>query len=125
MIDSLTGWNAAIEHDKLDSLLRELTNYLTLKNVTVVLINEVKDITGKFTVTEEHISHLSDNIIYLRYVEFDGELRKIIGVLKKRMSDFERSIREIHLNEDGIQVGESMKNLHGLLGGSPKSVRED
>lgn len=35
-------------------------------------------------------------IIFLRYFEMDGELQKAIGVLKKRLSDFEnRSVGSV------------------------------
>jgi hypothetical protein len=36
------------------------------------------------------LSALADNIVFLRYVEYDAELHRLIGVLKKRMSGFEQ-----------------------------------
>ena len=44
-----------------------------------------------FKVTEMGISYLVDTIVILRYLEIQGEIRKALGVLKKRMTDHERS----------------------------------
>ncbi len=71
-----------------------LSKYMTRSGVTVILINEVEEVSGGLKITEIGISYLADNIIFLRYFEKDGELRKAIGVLKKRLSDFEKGLRK-------------------------------
>ncbi|MDR8393858.1 hypothetical protein NC796_22080 [Aliifodinibius sp. S!AR15-10] len=65
-------------------------------------------------------SYLADNILFLRYLEFKGELRKATGVLKKRLSKFEHSIREFKITGNGIAVGEPLTDLNGILSGQPK-----
>jgi len=52
----------------------------------------------------------------------DGELKKAIGVLKKRLSDFEKTIRELTISSKGITVSEPLKNLRGLLSGVPQKI---
>ena len=48
--------------------------------VTVILIDEIHTIAGKeFSVTEAGLSYLADNLIFLRYLELDGRLRKAIA----------------------------------------------
>jgi circadian clock protein KaiC len=51
-----------------------------------------------------------------------GELRKVIGVLKKRMSDYERTLREFEITEHGIKIGDPLTNLRGILQGTPEWV---
>ncbi|MFC7028547.1 hypothetical protein ACFQH8_16180 [Halomicroarcula sp. GCM10025710] len=86
--------------------------------VTVVLIEEVQYVTGEFSPTAHDISYLADNIIFLRYLETDGELRKAIGVLKNRYGDFENSLRTLSIESDaGIRVGDPISGYHGLLTG--------
>ena len=46
-----------------------------------------------------------------------GELRRTIGVLKKRMSDFEKTLREFEITRYGIKVGKPLTHLRGLLTG--------
>ena len=62
--------------------------------VTTILVNEIEEITGNFRATDVGISYIADNIIFLRYLEIEGQMRKAIGVLKKRLSDFEKTLRE-------------------------------
>ncbi|WP_227376844.1 hypothetical protein [Haladaptatus halobius] len=51
-------------------------------------------------------------------------MRKAIGVLKKRTSDFERTLREFRITEHGIMVGEPLNELSGVLTGSPEQALE-
>ncbi|HEX6818660.1 MAG TPA: hypothetical protein VF120_09825, partial [Ktedonobacterales bacterium] len=83
----------------------------------VLLINEVTSIAGEFQVSDIGASYLADNIVFLRYLELDGEIRKAIGVLKKRLSNFERTLREIEMTRYGIKVGRPLTNLQGILTG--------
>ena len=40
--------------------------------------------------------------------------------MKKRVSDFERSLREFEITEHGLKVGAPMKDLRGILSGQPE-----
>ena len=45
---------------------------------------------------------------------------KAVGVLKKRLGDFARTLREIAITCDGVQVGEPLVGLRGVLTGTPE-----
>lgn len=127
MIDSVSGYklsfaNSIENKDEIIRNLHSLTNYLNNRGITVLLINEIANITGDFKVTELGISYLADNIMFLRYLEFNGELKKAIGVLKKRLSDFEKQLREFQISSQGIKVGKPLTNLRGILTGNPEFI---
>jgi circadian clock protein KaiC len=84
------------------------------------LINEIEEITGNFRATDIGISYIADNIVFLRYLELDGEMRKAIGVLKKRLSDFEKTLREIEITRYGIKIGKPLNKLRKILSGTPE-----
>jgi circadian clock protein KaiC len=71
------------------------------------------------------MSYLADSIVFLRHLELDGELRKAIGVLKKRTSDFEQTLREFEITGHGIKVGEPLTGMRGILSGTPELVDRD
>jgi circadian clock protein KaiC len=96
-----------------------LCRYLKNMGVTVIVVYETSDIIGNFRATEIGISYLADNIVFLRYVEIDGELRRVVGVLKKRTSDFEKALREITITGQGIVVGAPQRGMRGVLSGVP------
>ena len=102
-----------------------LCKYLQNRGVTVLLLNEVEAITGEFRATEHGISYMADNIIFFRYVEMGGRLRKAIGVLKKRTGSFERTLREFEITRYGIKVGEPLTQLRGILTGIPYFVPDE
>ena len=122
MIDSVSGYRLSLQGEDLVSHIHALCKYLQNMGVAVLLINEVETITGDFRVTENGISYLADNIVFLRYLEMQGEIRKVIGVLKKRMSDFEKNLREFEVSRYGIKVGKPLTKLRGILKGTPESL---
>jgi circadian clock protein KaiC len=99
--------------------LVKIGRYLRNMGVTGIVTNEVHNITGEFRATDEGMSYLADNIVVLRHVEYMGSLRKVIGVLKMRTSEFENQLRELEITEHGLQVGESLPELRGILTGTP------
>lgn len=102
--------------------IHALCKYLKNMGVTVFMINEVENITDDFKVTEIGASYLADNIVFIRYLKIRGEIRKAIGVLKKRTSDFEKTLRELEITRYGLKVGEPLRNLRKILTGTPEWV---
>lgn len=120
MIDSISGYQLSVRGEDLTSHLHALCKYLQNMGVAVLLINELEAITGEFRATEIGISYLADTIIFLRYLEVQGELRRVIGVLKKRMTDFEKTLREFQISRYGLKVGSPLTQLRGILTGVPE-----
>ncbi|SHF24787.1 ATPase domain-containing protein [Alkalibacter saccharofermentans] len=130
MIDSISGYLLSFSkgpRDKGEMLrhIHALSEYLKNMGVTMLLLNETHSITGDFTVSEYGISYLADSIVFLRYVELKGELRKVIGVLKKRMSDFEKTLRELEITSSGLKVGRPLSDLRGVLTGNPEFIDDE
>ncbi len=126
MIDGLAGYEITLSGDESDvrRRLHALGRYLKNNGVTAIFIDEVSEVTGPFQATNDNISYLTDNIVFLRHLELNGELRKAIGVLKKRTSDFERTLREFKITAHGITVGEPLTQLRDVLSGTPRRVDE-
>jgi circadian clock protein KaiC len=124
MLDGVRGYRVSLqgEREELVRKLHALGRYLKNMGVTVVFVDEIDAVTGEFRATNAGISYLADNVVYLRYLEIGGELRKVIGVLKKRVGDFERTLREFQITGDGIVVGDPLTGLRGVLRGDPEFV---
>ncbi len=122
MIDSVSAYRLSLRGEDLTTHLHALCKYMANMGVTVILVLEVEAVTGEFRATEQGVSYLADNIIFLRYLEVKGELRKAIGVLKKRTSDFEKTLREFEITRYGVKVGPPLTGLRGILTGTPEWV---
>jgi len=117
MIDSTSGYGLSLGSGDVLSHLRALTQYLKNMGVTTILISATESITGELMITEVGASHLADNIVFLRYLEIAGEMRRAVGVLKKRTSSFEKTLREFEITRYGLKVGEPLTGLRGILSG--------
>lgn len=127
MIDGISGYRLSMRSDEDDIVaeLHSLCRYLKSMGVTTILLDDVSNVTGNTQVTSHQISYLADNVIMLRYLEVDSELKKAVGVLKKRASDFERSLRSFEITADGIEVGDKLTGLRGILSGNPEMVQRE
>ncbi|MGB7443541.1 MAG: ATPase domain-containing protein [Coleofasciculaceae cyanobacterium] len=129
MIDSVAGYRLSLNGEDLIPHVHALCKYLANLGVTVLLINEVAAVAGEFRATDIGITYLADNFVFLRYWErqINGvtEIRKAIGVLKKRLSDFEKTLRELEITRYGIKVGEPIRGMQGLLSASPRLAQSD
>src|SRR5438876_791555 len=74
---------------------------------------------GGTSITETHISTLTDSIILLRYVEMFGEMKRGITVLKMRGSIHDKGIREFTIDPRGMHLGRRFRNVTGILAGTP------
>ena len=119
MIDSVAGLILSIRDESVIERLHAIATYLRNMGTTLFFINEVENLTGDFRAIELNYSYLSDNIIFMKYVELQGELERVIGVLKKRLGNFEKSIREFQIIQDGLTVGEPLSDMKGILSGNP------
>jgi circadian clock protein KaiC len=69
------------------------------------------------------ISFLTDEMIRLRYVEIDGQLRKVMVVIKMRGGNHSKDIREyIITDKGGIVIGPRQTDYDGLTTGIPKRI---
>ncbi len=119
MLDSISGYRLSVAGNDLTERLHELCKYLQNMGVTVLLVNELAELTD-FRVSDVGISYLADNVVYLRYIEQrEGEssqLGRALGVLKKRLSDFDKTLQRFTITSAGVVVGEPVDDLGGILG---------
>ncbi len=122
VIDSLNGFLNAMPGEKdLILQLHELIAFLNQKGVITFLILTQHGLVGTMH-AELDVSYLADTVLLLRYFEAEGEIRQVISVLKQRVGRHERTLREFHLDEAGISVGEPLRNFRGILTGIPDTV---
>lgn len=107
VIDSLVGFEMALapgfRADFRESLYR-MIGALTGAGVTVLSTVEVEDNFTQLQFSHYAISFLTDDILRLRYVEIDGQLRKVLVVIKMRGGNHSKDVREYVITETGMVV---------------------
>ena len=96
-----------------------IINIMKNKNITAIYTNESSNLTGAIQLTGTGISPYMDTIILLRYLEIKSEMRKAISVLKMRGSNHDKEIREVVINEKGVEIKLPFSGYSGILSGSP------
>ena len=103
-----------------------LTSFIKQEEIAGLFTSTTPTLLGGTSVTEAHISTITDSIILLRYVEIDGQMRRGITVLKMRGSAHDKNIREFTIDASGMHVGDPFRNISGILAGNPMmSLTED
>jgi circadian clock protein KaiC len=96
-----------------------LTSFIKHKEITGLFTATTSALMGGTSVTEGHISTLTDSIILLRYVEMFGQMKRGITVLKMRGSLHDKSIREFTIDASGMHIGPPFRHVTGILAGAP------
>ena len=122
VIDSLAGFELALapgfRTDFRESLYR-MIGALTRIGVTILTTVEVEESFTELLYSSYSISFLSDDIIRLRYVEIDGQLRRVMMVVKMRGGNHSKDIREYEITDKGVVIGERLQGYRGLITGVP------
>jgi len=124
-IDSLSGFELALapsfREDFRESLYR-LVAALTGMGLTVMMTAELADSYTDLRFSPHGTAFLTDAIILQRYVELDGQFKRVMAVVKVRASHHSKDLRVFEITADGIVVGERIADYQGLLTGSPHLV---
>jgi circadian clock protein KaiC len=122
VIDSLSGFEIALaptfREDFRDSFYR-LVGTLTATGVTVFMTAEVAEGFSDTRFTTEKVSFITDEIIVQRYIEMEGELRRVMAVIKMRGSEHSHEFRTYDLAARGVVVGGPLTEYDGILTGNP------
>ncbi len=123
VIDSLSGFEVALaptfREDFRESLYR-LVGTLTATGVTVFMTAEVLEGFNEVRFTTERVSFVTDEIIVQRYVEIEGEIKRVMAVIKMRGSEHSHTIRTYELTSDGVVVGGDLRQYDGIMTGIPR-----
>jgi circadian clock protein KaiC len=116
VIDSL-GDLQAVCRDQLRfrEYIYSLLQRCALRNVSVMMTQEVAELFGVTHLSEYGISHLSDNVVLLQFLRGDSEVKRAITVLKTRGSAHDPQIRQFEITAEGLSLGQHFQPEQSLL----------
>jgi circadian clock protein KaiC len=121
-LDSLS----ALERGGSSKTFREfvigVSSFIKHQEITGLFTSTTPALMGGPSITESHISTLTDSIVLLRYVEAFGEMKRGLTVLKMRGSIHDKDIREFTIDGSGMHMGRPFRHVTGILAGSPVHV---
>ena len=105
--------------DRAAMFMAALAAFLRSRNVTTFLTVDVPTIVGpELSFAGTPLVVLAENLLLLRSVEYQGELRRVFSVLKMRFSSFDRAVHEYSIEDgEGIRITGHAPRAEGLLTG--------
>ncbi len=121
-VDSLSALERVATVKGFREFVIGLTSFMKDQEMAGLFTATTPTLMGGESVTESHISSITDSIILLRYVEMFGEMRRGVTVLKMRGSRHDKDIREFNIDGGGMHIGRPFRNVVGILSGRPTHV---
>jgi circadian clock protein KaiC len=119
VIDSIGGLEAAsVYADRFPRFLTALINELRAREVTTLLIVEQPEVIGPAVrLPLGGYIGILDNTLFLRHVELQSQLYRLISIINIRESSYDSSIREFQIARSGIQVAATFASAEAILTG--------
>jgi len=109
VIDSLLDVaSAAGDRVRFREWMFSMTQRFTRSGVSQMLIVEVPELFQLDRISEHGISHLSDNVILLQYVQEGAKLSRAMTVLKTRAMRHQPTVRRFDITSDGFVLGDAV-----------------
>jgi circadian clock protein KaiC len=121
-LDSLSALERVSSIKGFREFVISLTSYIKHQEIAALFTSTTSSLMGGTSITETHISTITDLIILLRYVEAYGEMKRGLTVLKMRGSIHNKDICEFTIDGKGMHIGHPFRNVNGILSGNPQHL---
>jgi circadian clock protein KaiC len=123
-VDSLSALERVGNSKGFREFVIGLTSFIKHHEMAGLFTATTPTLLGGASVTEAHISTITDSILLLRYVEMYGVMRRGMTVLKMRGSMHDKEIREVSIDSTGMHIGAPFRHVSGILAGVPVHASE-
>jgi circadian clock protein KaiC len=127
VIDSLSGLELALApafREDFRETLHRMVAMLTAMGITLLVTVEVVDSYIDLRFSPHGTAFLTDGILLQRYVELDGQLKRLMAVVKLRGSQHSKELRLYEITDEGLVIGEGLRGYEGLMSGTPRQLKK-
>lgn len=98
-----------------------LTGFVKQQEVCSLFTSSSPSLSGGDSITDAHISTITDAIVLLRYVERAGELSRGVIIIKMRGSQHDKRFHEYAITDNGLEIGQPFVHVPTALLGIASS----
>ena len=127
VIDSLSGLELALApgfREDFRETLHRMVAMLTSMGITLLMTVELIDSYIDLRFSPHGTAFLTDGIILQRYIELEGQLKRIMVVVKLRGSQHDKDLRLFEITNKGIVIGNGLPGYEGLMTGTPRRLND-
>ena len=121
-IDSLSALERTSSETGFREFLISLTSFIKRREIAALYSATSKSLIGGQSVSEQHISSLTDSIILLRYVQQQETMNRGLTVLKMRGSEHAKEIRRFTIDGSGMHLGSAFEHVPDIFGEHDRST---
>jgi circadian clock protein KaiC len=121
-IDSLSALARGVSNNAFRQFVIATTGFAKQEEITGFFTNTTDQFMGSNSITDSHVSTITDTILMLQYVEIRGEMSRALNVFKMRGSWHDKGIREYVISSEGPEIKDSFRNFERIISGSPTRV---
>jgi circadian clock protein KaiC len=114
-VDSLSALERIAPDTGFREFLISLTSFIKKREIAGLCTATSKSLIGGESVSEQHISTLTDSIILLRYIQEQNTMHRGLMVLKMRGSEHAKEIRKFTIDGAGMHFGETFKDVPNVF----------
>jgi circadian clock protein KaiC len=117
-VDSLSALERIASDIGFREFLISLTSFIKKREIAGLCTATSKSLIGGESVSEQHISTLTDSIILLRYIQEKETMYRGLMVLKMRGSEHAKEIRRFTIDGGGMHLGEPFREAPNVFTGT-------
>lgn len=113
VIDGLSGFfESAVYTERVTRFFSCLVNELRRRGVTVFMSLETRDVVSSTVPLPYGVSGFVDNLLFLRFVEDQGRVKRLLTITKMRDTHFELGLHAFDIGSGGMRIAD----LHTAAG---------
>jgi len=124
VIDGMSGFfESSVYPERSGRFFSCLTNELRRLGVTVLMTMETMDALGSAVATPFGVSGFVDNLLFLRFAEAAGHVKRLLTITKMRDSDYHPGLNEMTIGPSGVSIagiysldGDVIPSAHPMSG---------
>ena len=122
VIDSLAEIEpAARGTGRFPDFLSTLVGLFRSVGATSLMTSETTAFFGPSFELPHGLAFVADNVILLRYAEMNSQIHRVLGVMKMRDGNHDKSLMEVQIDAAGLHIVGRFAGLTGVLEGTPSA----
>lgn len=105
VIDGLSGFfESSVYPERASRFFSCLANELRRQGVTALMTLETRDVVSSAVSAPFGVSGFVDNLIFLRFAEHRGQVKRLLTIIKMRDSDYEVGVHLAEIKNRGMRI---------------------
>jgi circadian clock protein KaiC len=105
VVDGLSGFlESAVFQERIGRFFSCLCNELRSRGVTVLMTLETRDVVSSIVSMPWGLSGLVDNLFFLRFVHDEGQVERLLTIIKMRDTDYQAGLHRLRIDSQGMHI---------------------